>query len=215
MNSTLQKFITKLVEELKEENETNREYDETKQLLDIPFIISTLSQSFENNEEKYKGFIADLESWEKEYYEYNLLIENPSYDDEVIKVFVYPDWSCQYKYQLRFYYDERYWGYCQCTPDMPDYREDKQCCGHGCDTVFCEFTLNKIAEVEIANGLWRGDEHDYWEFEDSFYENEQKLLKEKERRRKESEIENLKNNIAYASEKLAKLEREYYEDRID
>lgn len=210
MNSTLQKFVTRLVNELKEDNETNRKYDETKQLLDIPFIISTLSQSFENNEARYKEFITDLESWEKQYYGYNLLIENPNDDYcEVVRVSVYPD--CHYpayKYQLRFYFDERYYGYCECTPDMPDYREDKKCCGHGCDAVFCAFTLNKVTEVEIANELWNGDEHDYWEFEDAFYKNEKELLKEKEKRRKESEIERLKNDIEYAKEKLAELERD-------
>lgn len=227
MNITLQKFISRLVKTLKEENELNRNYDATKQPLDIPFIISTLSQSFENNEEEYKEFITDLELWDKQFEDswiaytesgYGFLIENPSDDDcyGIVNVSIYSNYYDdypKYTYQLRFSFYDCYWGYCECTPDMPDYREDKQCCGHGCDSCFCSFTLNKV--TKIASASWRGDAHDYWEFEDAFYKDEPELLKEKEKRRKESEIERLKNDIEYAKEKLAELEREYYEDRID
>ena len=60
-NYTLQKFLDSLVEELNREN-VDREQTGTKQL-DIPFIISTLYQSFKNNPDKYNEFIEDLIEW--------------------------------------------------------------------------------------------------------------------------------------------------------
>ena len=68
MNSTLQKFILDLVEKLKQENKFN-DYHDIKEQIDIPFIISTLSQSFKNNEGAYKEFISDIED------EYSLFIK--------------------------------------------------------------------------------------------------------------------------------------------
>ena len=46
-NDTLQHFIDNLIEELKNEND-NRLYHKEKEL-NIPFIISSLYQSFEND----------------------------------------------------------------------------------------------------------------------------------------------------------------------
>ena len=59
-NSTLQKFIEKLIEELKREKEYSRLKNNQ---LDIPFIISAMYQSFKNNTEKYEDFIADLDKY--------------------------------------------------------------------------------------------------------------------------------------------------------
>jgi hypothetical protein len=42
---------------------------------------------------------------------------------------------------------------------MKDYREDKHCCGHGCDCTFCSFALYKV--MHVGGDVWEGDEHDY------------------------------------------------------
>ena len=70
-NDTLQKFLDNFINELKREN-NDREYHELRKL-DIPFIISTLYQSFDNNTDKYKEFISDLRNWS----DYGIIIENP------------------------------------------------------------------------------------------------------------------------------------------
>lgn len=195
MNRTLQNFIDKLIEELKYENELRKSSGEHE--LDIPFIISSLYQSFERDEDRYNQFILDLY-----YHNYDLII-NVS-EDEIANVYITLDnEEALHEYELSFYYDERNWGYCECSPDMPDYREDKHCCGHGCDADFCSFTLNKI--VRISNDTWHGDEHDYWEFEDEFYKKEEELLEKKIREDKRQEIDKLIDNIEYCIKRLREL----------
>lgn len=54
-NKILQKFLERFIDSLKYE----KEYDYNNRL-DIPFIISTLYQSFKNNPSDYKDFIIDL-----------------------------------------------------------------------------------------------------------------------------------------------------------
>ena len=109
-----------------------------------------------------------------------------------------------YDYKFMLTYDERRWGYCECTPDMPDYRADKHCCGHGCDASFCAFELHKI--VHVINDTWHGDEHDYWDFEDEFYASNKELADKKAEEDRLREIKELKNQIETASKKLAELE---------
>ena len=72
-NYTLQKFLDKLIEELKREKEYNRLKNDQ---LDIPFIISAMYQSFKNNTEKYKDFISDLDK----YSDYGLYVEDSQND---------------------------------------------------------------------------------------------------------------------------------------
>ena len=210
-NNTLQKFLDTFVNELKREN-NDREY-QNKRKLDIPFIISTLYQSFSKNTEKYKEFISDLEKWS----DYGLFIDKPENDyDGIIDVMVelikydeeskeeYYDYDTpNYDYKLCFSYDERDWGYCECTPDMHDYREDKHCCGHGCDASFCAFELHKI--VHVVKDTWNGDEHDYWEFEDEFYASDKELADKKAEEDKARMIKELKRRIEADSKKLAEL----------
>lgn len=111
-----------------------------------------------------------------------------------------------YDYLISFTYDFRDYGYCECTPDMDDYREDKECCGHGCDATFCEFLLQKISYVKRDS--WHGDEHDYWNFEDEFYLNDEELAAKKREEDKERMIEELKNRINEYDKKLKELEGE-------
>ena len=166
----LKNFLDKLIDNLKLEN-SNRRYHDKKEI-DIPFVISSLYQSFEYNTSKYRLFIDDL----MEYPDYCILISDSKDDyngildvDIYLMKFVNYDINDfnnniepSYDYRLCFSYDERNYKYCECTSDMPDYREDKQCCGHGCDAAFCEFSLYKV--LHITSDSWKGDEHDYWDF---------------------------------------------------
>lgn len=133
-NNVLQRFMFELIEVLKEYNETTNTH--TAKSLNIPFIISTLYQNFSEKADKYDEFIQDLCL----YPDYNFLILDSQNDysgiiDVEINLVKYPNeeneqyymngHSPNYDYKLCFTYDTRDYGYCQCTPDMPDYREDK------------------------------------------------------------------------------------------
>ena len=210
-NTTLQKFLDIFVKELKKENDDRKERNVTE--INIPFIISSLYQSFRDNEYLYKELIEDL----KEYCDYSISISDSKNDyDGIIDVQIglikyigcdFPEEDCRYPnydYWLCFSYDTRDDGYCQCTPDMKDYREDKHCCGHGCDASFCEFGLHKVLLIE--QDTWQGDEHDYWEFEDEFYMSDKELADKKAKEDKERMIKSLKETIENATKKLAELE---------
>ena len=210
-NDTLQNFLDKVVDELKREKEYNRLKNDQ---LDIPFIISSIYQSFKNNTDRYKDFIEDLDK----YSDYGLYIEDSQNDyNGLVDIGItlvkyindanYPEFTeydnPDYDYKFTLTYDERNWGYCECTPDMSDYREDKHCCGHGCDSSFCSFELHKI--VHVIKDTWHGDEHDYWEFEDEFYASDKELSDKKAEEDRLRKIEELKNQIGTASKKLKEL----------
>ena len=77
-NNTLQQFIDNLIEELKNEND-NRLYHKEKEL-NIPFIISSLYQSFKNdNQNTYKDFMSDLKMYP--YYDISF---NEHIDDYIV-----------------------------------------------------------------------------------------------------------------------------------
>lgn len=200
-NYTLQKFLDNFIEELKYENK-NRVYC-CKKELDIPFILSSLYQSFDKYPDAYKEFIKDLEKDD----DYSIVINNQNNEYEIINISIYIyefNESLDYHYKLIFYYEDRNYGYCECTPDMEDYREDKHCCGHGCDATFCRFEFKKV--LNVFGGGWEGDEHDYWDFEDEFYLNEQELAAKKAEEEKNYLIKILKERIAADSKRLAELE---------
>lgn len=207
-NKTLQLFLDRFIEELKEENDRRKPEKE----INIPFVISSLYQSFEEHTDMFKEFIQDLCL----YTDYTIDILNSQYEyngliDAEIKLFrnlnkynkngITPP---NHNYKFCFTYDERYFGFCDCTPDMPDYREDKQCCGHGCDAIFCDFSIYKVSR--IVSGSWKGDEHDYWKFEDEFYMSEKDLAEKKEKEERKIMIKELRNRIEEDQKRLAELE---------
>lgn len=212
-NKTLQNFLERFIEAFKYEKEHNHN-DLISDQLDITFIISSLYQSFKNNPSDYAEFISDLEK----YPDYGFSIENSRNDyNGIIDVYIYLS-KClsekdlgdnempNYDYLISFTYDFRDYGYCMCTPDMKDYREDKECCGHGCDATFCEFLLQKISYIKRDS--WNGDEHDYWDFEDEFYLSDEELAAKKREEDREIEVKELKKRIEEDMKRLKELERE-------
>lgn len=198
-NITIQKFIEQLVDVLKYEN-TCREPNGKK--LDIPFLLAALCQDLMYNSKRYDVFCSDLRDCDN----YDIVIEDSEYYICKANVIIYNEraYGLIFRYEITFSYDERNWGYCECSPGDPDYREDKHCCGHGCDWEAPSVEVRK--SVIVSNHLWVGDEHHYWEFEDKFYaddkeENEKKLLAERE-----CKIRNLKEIIENAQKELKKLE---------
>lgn len=199
----MDKFIKELIEE----------FNRCEEDANIPFLISVLEQDFNKNNEKFKDFLNDL----KEYPDYTIVIEKAQnkyyglYDvyislekhKEDSKTNYWYDYDfSNISYLIEFSIDKRYYGYCECTPDMKDYRVDKKCCGHGCDWVAPKFTLKKVIEIEEAS--FDGDEHDYWEYEDEYY-NKNKDKKEKEI---EKEIKRLEKIIEDSNKRLNELRGE-------
>lgn len=171
-NITIQKFIEQLVDALKYEN-THREPNGDK--LDVPFLVSALWQDLIDNYECYDEFCSDLRDCDS----YEIVIGEDNYYICKVNVFLYNDtendnWKCveesDFRYEITFSYNERNWGYCECSPDDPDYREDKHCCGHECDWEAQSVEVRK--SFFVSNHSWHGDEHDYWDFEDKFYAND-------------------------------------------
>lgn len=212
-NSTLQRFLEELSDALKAENE-NREYenkskDDRNSILNIPFIVSPLWEAFRAEPNTYSDFIKCL----NKAYDYQILITEPDNDYygicKAIVGFhvsekVYEGLE-EYQYEIEFHYDPRDWGYCQCKPTDKDYREDKHCCGHGCDWWAPAFEMRK--SYIMGSHSWDGDEHDYWDFEDDFYKDDKELAEQEEKRHKELEIKELKARIEADSKKLAELEQ--------
>lgn len=195
-NKVLDNLLQNIVEALKEDNYTES----------IPFIIAPLYKSFFR---KYK----DSCNIERLVYD----LENYSYDIEVcetqddynynniydIYIRFFGDEDIDFYYLINIGFDERYWGYCECKPEDVDYREDKKCCGHGCDWDAPSFKMYKCLYVTSYN--WNGDEHDFWDFEDDFYKDESELKEENERIKREEEIKRLQASIAENTNKLAEL----------
>lgn len=210
-NYTLQKFLERLKDDLESEND-NREYenlseDDKYSILNIPFLISSLWEAFRAEPNTYSDFIECL----NKAYDYQILITEPdNYYYGICKAIISFSTSLtefiyeEYQYEINFLYDPREWGYCECTSDMPDYREDKDCCGHGCDWWAPAFEIRK--SYKIGNHSWNGDEHDYWDFEDEFYADDKELADKKAEEDKAKMIKELKSRIEADSKKLAELE---------
>lgn len=208
----LQNFLEALVDALKEYNEdlkysnqSTREDLESDMVVDIPFVISSLWQSFKNDPEKHANF--------KEYlsnpYNIEIFPLNDNYDYGKCKAVVsYFDSEngamSKYYYVIKFLFEDRYWGYCECAPEDPDYREDHCCCGHGCDWEAPAFSIEKVKEESYSS--WNGDEHDYWDFEDSYYQDDKKAAEEKKAMEEQLKISFLKQQIKHYEDELKKLE---------
>ena len=198
-NITIQNFIERLVEVLKYEN-TYGELNGKE--LDVPFLVSALWQDLMYNSKHYDVFCSDLRDCDN----YDIVIEDSEYYICKANVIIYNEevYGLIFRYELTFSYDEHNLGYCECKPGDPDYREDKHCCGHGCDWDAPSIEVRK--SFLVSNHSWSGDEHDYWDFEDKFYAddkeaNEKKLLAERE-----CKIRNLKETIENAQKELKELE---------
>ena len=203
--------LARLKDAVECENE-NREYenlseDDKYSILNIPFLISSLWEAFRAEPNTYSDFIECL----NKAYDYQILITEPDNDYygicKAIISFCVSDNMCDgvedYQYEINFNYDPRDWGYCECTSDMKDYREDKHCCGHGCDWWAPAFEMRK--SFSVSNHKWHGDEHDYWDFEDEFYASNKELADKKAEEDRLREIKELKNQIETASKKLKEL----------
>jgi hypothetical protein len=207
-NETVNNFIRELTKQLIREND-DRKYQE-KRKLNIPYIIAPLVQNLNND--TYKKFIEDISNHS---YFINYFSDNTGgYTNGYIDVNIYKkseedcnDFYCpeleSYSYKIEFGKDQRDWGYCECIPEDEGYREDKDCCGYGCNWTAPTFKVEKF--IYIGNNSWEGYQHDYWEFEDEFYKSDKELAEEKAKKEKEDRIEYLKSSIESMQKELFEL----------
>jgi hypothetical protein len=199
------KFIRDLIDELNDVNERQLIYN-NKTPIDVCYIVSVIDQQIENCEE----FINDIL---KNKYYINGYDEDTSggYTNGRIRVLVEkPDEEKESEYMMDAYYDycyyidflldERYWGYCECSPKDEDYNEQHKCCGNGCDWVAPAFSVTK--SIGLVSGKWNGQERDYWEYEEKFKANEQNKNAEVEKYEKEENRKRIENQIKDLQEKL-------------
>lgn len=163
---------------------------------DISFIVAPLYQTLEDNEE----LLNDISK-----YKYYVTYSEPEYDEYsngYISIYLEDEDgnSLPYRYELEFNTDRRLLGHCQCSDEDKDYDARYGCCGHGCDWYAPTYSIRKI--TYICNNSWIGDEHDYWEFEDNFYNVTEK---EKESEIRQSKINDLKDNIRFYQKELDKI----------
>lgn len=210
-NETLDSLVKNIIGEFQYINARERMLKKLGlEKIDIPFYISSLYQAFEgvNDEISADTEFADFVRTLQECDDYNIDVLKDS--DGYLKVTIYPAvfHDCFYDnmkhyYTIKFFQEDRDYGCCECTPDMKDYREDKDCCGHGCDATFSGFKIEKTAY--ILYHTWDGDEHDYWNFEDEYYEEHQDDKAKKEQQNRECRIQFLKANIEMYSKELNEL----------
>lgn len=154
--------------------------------------------TYENNYEIYQNISCDPTTWKVRVFK-----TIDEYSDDVDNFDDCCNPPIKYEYEINFSYVERYWGYCECEPGDEDYREDHQCCGRICDWDAPVVSISRCYKYD--SGEWEGDEHDYWDFEDSFYKDsvEEKARKEEEERK--LRIKQLEEQIADCKHELDKI----------
>lgn len=198
-----EKFIRDLIDELNRVNE--RELNNENKI-SVCYLVSVVDQHIEectdfmNAISKYNYHIDGYEEDHSSGYtngKIRVLIEKP--DEEKESDFMV-DAFYNYYYCIEFLYDERMWGYCQCTLDDDGYDPEHDCCGCGCDWTAPAFRITKV--YDLGYYKWDGYQRDYWEYERQFkikesVNNEEvaRLEKEKIKKRLEEEIAKLQQRI--------------------
>ena len=191
----IKKLIDAVIECFEDENKSRKYYGH--KLIEIPFFISVLEQSINNN--KYKELHKDLKEldWHLEF------IDEENCDGDIKIQIVFEKIDIFYSYIISFGYENRHWNYCQCSEGDVDYDARYDCCGHGCDWSAPEFSITK--EIYLGKSSFNGDEHDYWVYKDKYYGITEKDKKEEERLFKIKMLEEEKARIEKELSELEKL----------
>lgn len=204
--SIKERFIKDLINELNDINERQLEYN-NKPKLNVCWCISVLDQQLEhcyefiNTITKYNYLINGYEEPTPNKYNngrIRVLIEKPEEEMDCSL-----DTYYNYCYYIEFTFDERSWGYCECTPKDIHYNAEHGCCGCGCDWTA---PAVKIIKEEIIGCFeWSGYEKDYWEYEKKFKIIDSNNNEENERLEKEKIRICLEEQIAELQERIKQL----------
>ena len=187
MSTEENKLISEIIDAIKYYQESN---------VDIPFIIAPIHEAI--IQKKCNYLIADTFLNKHSIYYIDVEESNDGIHTIIIEFDDLP-----YRYLIECSTEGRYWGFCECTPDMNDYREDKGCCGHGCDWEAPRIQIKKVYDMTLHS--WTGDEHSYWEFEDEYYKKDKALKEEKDLQYKEDRKKYLEKEISKMAAELETL----------
>lgn len=189
------KFFKQLINEIEELNDKREDKDK----LNTAFLIAPLAQDINYHFEKYTDFAEDLRYLGLVCAE---VISN-DYKDQV-KANIYIDEEEKYYYEIIFDSDTSYLGYCGCIKTDKGYREDKQCCGYDCDWDYPTIEVRKVQIVSKHN--WEGTQHEYWDFEDEFFDKNDKAKRERIKKESKIRVEFLQNEIRRMQDELKEIE---------
>ncbi|MET3508285.1 hypothetical protein [Halalkalibacter oceani] len=82
----------------------------------------------------------------------------------------------EHHYLIEFSHEDRYWGYCECTPNLEGYDARYNCCGNGCDWSAPQVKVQKIENVLFKS--FDGNASDLWELEDKWSNNKEEHKRE-------------------------------------
>lgn len=102
-------------------------------------------------------------------------------------------------YEIELCRDERYWGYCECSPDDPDYNPKYECCGYRCDWVAPSVNVKRVED--IASFSFDGYKKDMWALREKWEEEHREL----EELKKQIKIKHIEDQIAELQAKLNEL----------
>jgi hypothetical protein len=152
-------------------------FDDLKQVL-IEQNVSNGHGYFETikqNAEKIREIITDYETNEM-YIGYEADTTD-GYSDGCLNV-TFRDWSQgNYTYSIQLLYDERYWGYCQCTPEDEGYDPVMNCCGNGCDWTAPR--ISAVKTIRLAFASFDGSEKDLWKLEEDWKQEYEEVEEDK------------------------------------
>lgn len=189
------KFFKLLINEVEELNDKRKAKDK----LNTAFLIAPLAQDINYHFEKYADFAEDLRYLGLVCAE---VISN-DYKDQV-KANIYIDEEEKYYYEIIFDSDTSYLGYCECIKTDKGYREDKQCCGYDCDWDYPTVEVRKVQIVSKHD--WEGTQHEYWNFEDEFFDKNDKAKRERIKKESKIRIEFIQNEIKRMQDELKEIE---------
>ena len=189
------KFFKLLINEVEELNDKRKDKDK----LNTAFLIAPLAQDINYHFEKYADFAEDLR------YLTLVCVEVMSNDyKDQVKANIYIDEEEKYYYEIVFDSDTTYLGYCECIKNDKGYREDKKCCGYNCDWDYPTVEVRKVQIVSKHD--WEGTQHEYWNFEDEFFDRNDKAKRERIKKESKIRIEFLQNEIKRMQDELKEIE---------
>jgi hypothetical protein len=160
------------------------------------FPASDFYAVFEQSKDEIKEIINDITK--SDYWFKYVQDDKDGYSKGKIVVYVkqsnndvYPN----YYYEFELIYEDRMWGYCNCTPDMPEYNPIHKCCGLNCDWYAPGVLIRRIENSDYLS--FHGFEKDLWELRAKWSGNEEDF--------KRKEIE---KQIKSIDEQIAELKKE-------
>lgn len=125
--------------------------------------IGILSQIIEDSEGLDYDFSYEIprDDEERRYNPCNILIH--IYDGEISN-------DIGHYYKIEFGFQDRPWGYCDCSVNDEDYNHFKNCCGASCDWEAPEIRMYKIRQ--IGRAVFEGLNRDLWRLNDEWTQEE-------------------------------------------